>query len=99
MLKVDLSAVQSVVSVDALWNDAVKALEVLDQRTGAGNDFLGWLDLPEQTPEGLLAACEEVVRGWKEAGVNLVVAVGIGGSYLGAKATLEALSHTFSAQL
>ena len=99
MLKVDLSAVQSVVSVDALWNDAVKALEVLDQRTGAGNDFLGWLDLPEQTPEDLLAACEGVVRGWKEAGVNLVVAVGIGGSYLGAKATLEALSHTFSAQL
>lgn len=99
MLKVDLSAVRSVVPVDGLWKEAVNALEVLDRRSGAGNDFLGWLDLPEQTPEDLLLACEAVVSDWKKTGINLVVAVGIGGSYLGAKATLEALSHTFAAQL
>lgn len=99
MLKVDLSAVRSFVNVDPLMNEAIGALDVLDRRTGAGNDFLGWLDLPENTSEELVAACEAVVEDWKKAGINLVVAVGIGGSYLGAKATLEALSHTFSSQL
>ena len=40
MLKVDLSAVRSFVDVDSLMNEAVGALDVLDRRTGAGNDFL-----------------------------------------------------------
>ena len=72
MLKVDLSAVRSFVNVDPLMNEAIGALDVLDRRTGAGNDFLGWLDLPENTSEELVAACEAVVEDWKKAGINRI---------------------------
>jgi len=76
-------------------NKALEAFDVLEGRNGKGNDFLGWLDLPEQTPESIIAGCEAVAADWKAKGVKVVVAIGIGGSYLGAKATIEALRHTF----
>ncbi|MBQ0006708.1 MAG: glucose-6-phosphate isomerase, partial [Alistipes sp.] len=76
-------------------NKALAAFDVLEGRKGKGNDFLGWLDLPEKTPEAIIAGCENVAADWKAKGVQVVVAIGIGGSYLGAKATIEALRHTF----
>ena len=93
MIKVYASAQESALE------GAVKAFEVLESRNGRGNDFLGWMDLPEHTPESVIAGCEEVVREWKEKGVEVVVVIGIGGSYLGAKCAIEALSHTFSADV
>ncbi|MBO8485137.1 MAG: glucose-6-phosphate isomerase, partial [Bacteroidetes bacterium] len=78
---------------------ALSALDVLENESGAGNDFLGWKHLPTQTPETLLADCEAVRDLWKSKGVDLVVVIGIGGSYLGAKCAVEALSHSFSRQL
>ena len=63
------------------------------------NDFLGWKVLPSETPESLVAACEAVRDDWAGRGVDLVIAVGIGGSYLGAKCVIEALSHNFAKQL
>ncbi|MBO7622907.1 MAG: glucose-6-phosphate isomerase, partial [Bacteroidales bacterium] len=66
---------------------------------GAGNDFLGWRHLPTQTPESLIAECEAVRDDWKSKGVDLVVVIGIGGSYLGARCAIEALSHNFAKQL
>ena len=74
-------------------------MDVLENESGAGNDFLGWKHLPTQTPETLLADCEAVRDLWKSKGVDLVVVIGIGGSYLGAKCAVEALSHSFSRQL
>ena len=74
---------------------AFKAFDVLRDETGEGNDFLGWKTLPSETPESLIQACEDVRDGWKEKGVELVVVIGIGGSYLGAKCAIEALSHAF----
>ena len=78
---------------------ALDALKVLEDESGAGNDFLGWKHLPSQTPESLIAECEAIRDDWKGRGVDLVVVIGIGGSYLGAKCALEALSHTFAKQL
>ena len=68
---------------------------MLDKETGAGNDFLGWKQLPDGTPESLIQACEAVRDDWKSRGVDLVVVIGIGGSYLGARTALEALNHQF----
>ena len=85
-----------------LENGAVKAFEpkvkaaqeALEKGTCPGNDFLGWLHLPtEITPAFLdeIEACAKVLRDNCEA----IVVAGIGGSYLGARAVIEALSNSF----
>ena len=78
---------------------ALAAYDVLESESGAGNDFLGWKHLPTQTPESLISECEAIRDSWKAKGVDLVVTIGIGGSYLGAKCAIEALSHSFAKQL
>jgi len=63
-------------------------------KTGKGNDFLGWLELPSELEEELIVEIEsEAERLRKIADVFIVI--GIGGSYLGARAVIEALSHHF----
>ena len=74
---------------------AFMAFDVLEGRQGRGNDFLGWMDLPSDTPASIIDGCEAIAREWKEKGVEVAVVIGIGGSYLGAKAALAALSHSF----
>ena len=102
MVKVNLGGCSSFVK-DAGYTSYVKkalsAFAVLEAGTGAGNDFLGWKHLPTETPESLVEECEQIRDAWKEKGVDLVVVIGIGGSYLGAKCALEALSHSFANSL
>ena len=74
---------------------ALAAFDVLGAETGAGNDFLGWKTLPVDTPDSLIAECEAIRDAWAAKGVELVVVIGIGGSYLGARCAIEALSHGF----
>lgn len=76
-------------------NKALDAFDVLQAENGAGNDFLGWKTLPVDVDEDLVLACEAVRDDWKSLGVNLVLVIGIGGSYLGARCAIEALSHGF----
>ena len=65
---------------------ALEALEILENETGKGNDFLGWKHLPSETLNSTLVAdCEAVRDAWKAKNIDLVVVIGIGGSYLGAK--------------
>ena len=78
---------------------AVEAHKTLMEGSGAGNDFIGWRHLPSETGKELTDACLEVVDRWRGMGVDLVVVIGIGGSYLGAKAAIEALSHSFAPYL
>lgn len=66
----------------------------LNEKTGAGNDFLGWLDLPSNIPEEQIGKLEEVAAFLGEK-AEIIVVVGIGGSYLGAKSIISALSHNF----
>lgn len=72
------------------------ALEALREGTCKGNDFLGWMDLPAEIGEEELAAVEECAGRLRER-AEVVVVVGIGGSYLGAKAVVEAMSDSFGA--
>jgi glucose-6-phosphate isomerase len=74
---------------------ALAAYDVLEAENGAGNDFLGWKTLPVDTPESMIADCEAIRDAWAAKGVDLVVVIGIGGSYLGARCAIEALSHGF----
>ncbi len=64
------------------------------EKTGAGNDFLGWVDLPGQIDDSLIKSIEkDAVRIKTDS--QVVVVIGIGGSYLGARAIIDALSNNF----
>jgi glucose-6-phosphate isomerase len=73
---------------------AASANELLHNGKGAGNDFLGWVNLPSSITEGELAAI--TAEAARLRGLGTVVSVGIGGSYLGAKAVVEALGNPFA---
>ena len=98
-INIDVKDVLGTVSLEAINSYSAKAadsLRMLHDGTGAGNDFLGWVNLPSETDASLLddiVATAESLRSSCEA----VVAIGIGGSYLGAKAVIEALSDSFAA--
>ena len=74
---------------------AFTAYDTLEAGDGEGNDFLGWKTLPVDTPESLILDCEAIRDDWKAKGVDLVIVIGIGGSYLGARCAIEALSSSF----
>ena len=82
-------------AVKAFEPQVKAAQEALEAGTCPGNDFLGWLHLPSSiTPEFLdeVQATADLLR----ANCDAVVVAGIGGSYLGAKAVIEALSNSFA---
>lgn len=74
----------------AIQNDVNRAHEQLVTRSGAGNDFLGWVDLPENYDKEefvrIKAAAEKIKKN-----CDVFIAIGIGGSYLGARAVVEFL--------
>lgn len=80
-----------IVSMKKLVMDA-KAL--LLSREGAGNDFLGWIDLPEDYDKEEFDRIKKAARKIQEDSEVLLV-IGIGGSYLGARAAIEFLRHSF----
>ena len=77
-------------SLAGIEPEVLAARDVLENGSGAGNDFLGWVSLPESIAEGDLKRIEDEVARLKALARKLVV-VGIGGSYLGARAVIEAL--------
>ena len=82
-------------SISAYEAQVKAAQEALENGTCKGNDFLGWLHLPSSiTPEHLadLKATAQVLRD----NCEVVVVAGIGGSYLGARAVIEAMSNSFA---
>ncbi|MCJ8343794.1 MAG: glucose-6-phosphate isomerase [Cetobacterium sp.] len=70
------------------------AIETLENRCGAGNDFLGWLDLPVDYDKVEFDRIKKAAEKIKNDSEVLIV-IGIGGSYLGARAAIEFLSHSF----
>ena len=70
------------------------AKELLLSKKGAGNDFLGWLDLPEDYDKDEFARIKKAADKIRSDSEVLLV-VGIGGSYLGARAAIEFLKHNF----
>ena len=97
-IKVNVKEVLGTVSaeqIEALNPAATEAMEKLHKGTGAGSDFLGWVNLTEETSSALLADIEATAKQLRET-CDYVVSIGIGGSYLGAKAVIEALSDSFA---
>lgn len=70
----------------------------LREGTGPGNDFLGWIDLPENYDKDEYNRIKETAKKIQSNSEVLVV-IGIGGSYLGARAAIDFLSHSFVDQL
>jgi len=83
--------------VVALAQQSVRHLDNLNNGAGAGSDFLGWLSLPDD----ILSQIKSIEKAAKrlQSVSDLTVVIGIGGSYLGARAVIEALSHSFSPML
>ncbi len=80
--------------VESMKKLALDAKEVLVKRTGAGNDFLGWIDLPVNYDKEEFARIKQAAAKIQSDSEVLVV-IGIGGSYLGARAAIEFLRHSF----
>lgn len=81
-------------AVDAFEQKVKSAQEALESGKCPGNDFLGWLHLPSEITDCFLAElqqCADTLR----ANCEAIVVAGIGGSYLGARAVIEALSNSF----
>ena len=74
--------------------EAEKALKTLFDGTGEGNDFIGWLDLPTSINLDFLDDVEHTAALLRKD-CEYVVSVGIGGSYLGIKSTVEAMRDSF----
>lgn len=102
MVKIDLEGCSSFVKAEdykEYLGKALDAFDVLQNENGAGNDFLGWKTLPVDITEDLVKEFEAVRDDWKARKIDLVTVIGIGGSYLGARCAIEALSHNFAKQL
>ena len=90
MIKVDVSNVISEEEIAKYSDKAASINKMIDEKTGAGNDFLGWVDWPNNYDK------EELERLIKDAkyvreNFDVLVVAGIGGSYLGARSALDAL--------
>ncbi len=80
--------------VESMKKIALQAKDTLLSKEGAGNDFLGWVDLPVDYDKDEFARIKAAAERIKEDSEVLVV-IGIGGSYLGARAAIEFLRHNF----
>jgi glucose-6-phosphate isomerase len=80
---------------EEIWPEVVKAHEALEQGTGKGSEFTGWLKVPHSIVAGEIAGIHEAAERIKKQSKVLLV-IGIGGSYLGALATLDALQSNYS---
>ena len=93
MIKVDLQGAQTFFDADGPdYAAAAEAHRLLENRSGAGGEFAGWLELPQRILDGELKNILSAAQKIRQLGQVLLV-VGIGGSYLGARAAIELL-HT-----
>ena len=98
-LTLDLSGIYATVPAEAVeaWREKSDQYQhQLHTATGLGNDFLGWINLPNEISDADFSAIEEAARDLQQR-CDYVVSVGIGGSYLGARAVIEALTPSFEA--
>ena len=82
-------------ALNGIMPEMVAAKRTLTGKSGRGNDFLGWIDLPKELPKEIV----DDIKGEAERArgrYRLLVVIGIGGSYLGARAVIEALQSEFA---
>ena len=93
MIKVDISNVWGDLALPdllAVEKEVFAAHQTLTERTGPGNDFLGWLDLPVEEPTEEITRIRAAAQRIREDS-DVFVVIGIGGSYLGPRAAIELL--------
>ncbi|MBQ3053538.1 MAG: glucose-6-phosphate isomerase [Clostridia bacterium] len=98
MLKIDYSRAVCEAEVEKMWPMVEVAHKTLHEKTGEGSDFLGWVDLPLNYDKEEYARIKKAAEKIQSDSEVLVV-VGIGGSYLGARAAIEAMTNEFSAMM
>lgn len=96
-LKLNTKYVENFINADEL--DGIKAqvelaASVLHEGSGLGNDFLGWLDLPENYDKEEFARIKAAAEKIKKNS-DILIVIGIGGSYLGARAAIEMMKSPF----
>lgn len=84
--------------LDHIQSQVTLADKELREGTGPGNDFLGWIDLPENYDKDEYVRIKEAAEKIRSNSKALIV-IGIGGSYLGSRAAIDFLSHSFVDQL
>lgn len=97
VISLDIKKTFNFISKESVYayEDKVKmAYDALENGTGEGNDYLGWLHLASQTTKEHLEDIKSTAQVLKD-NCDVVVVAGIGGSYLGARAVIEALSNSF----
>ncbi|MCK4408287.1 MAG: glucose-6-phosphate isomerase [Bacteroidales bacterium] len=81
--------------IESFQPEIDKHFKTLFNKTGKGKNFLGWINLPSEIDENLIKDIESDAKKMREI-ADVFVVIGIGGSYLGARAVIEALSHNFN---
>ena len=97
-MKLELNHTNSFVSketIQSFESQVASTYNTIYNRTGAGNDFLGWVNLPSEIDESLIADIEKTASELRKKS-EIFVVIGIGGSYLGARAVIEALQNHFA---
>ena len=97
-MKLDLSHIKPFLNEElekSAENRISKTYETIFNKNGAGNDFLGWVNLPSEISDEMLSDIEQTAKSLREKS-ELFVVIGIGGSYLGARAVIEALQNHFA---
>ncbi|NLB79103.1 MAG: glucose-6-phosphate isomerase, partial [Clostridiaceae bacterium] len=84
--------------INYLENQINSARDMLQGKTGPGNDYTGWVELPNDYDREEFGRIIKAAQRIRENSDVLIV-IGIGGSYLGARAAIEALSHSFYTML
>lgn len=83
--------------ISGYQQEAEAFVRALENKTGRGSDYLGWVNLPASITESELSDIESTAAALTAKKIDILVVIGIGGSYLGAKAVIDALSDTFAA--
>jgi glucose-6-phosphate isomerase len=97
-INIDLKYTKDFISQEEIsgFEDEIRShIKSLTDKTGKGSDFLGWVDLPEELDENFLDTVKESANKLA-SNSEIVLVIGIGGSYLGARAVIDALNHQFA---
>lgn len=92
-VKFNAKYAESIVSasdINAMAPKAVEAMHTLMNKTGEGNDFLGWIDLPTNYDKKEFSRIKKAAD-YIKSNADVLIVIGIGGSYLGARAVVEAV--------
>jgi glucose-6-phosphate isomerase len=101
MLELNINQIFGTVTKDELYSYRQKITEandILYKRSGQGSEFLGWLDLPSNISKEEISQIKDCAASLAGKS-DVIIVVGIGGSYLGARAVIDALSNNFNSLL